>query len=304
MTSHIANRHEKYYFEDGSVIFLTNDKTLFRIHKSVLKLHSTFFDDLFELEQPKTKGEDGKPLPVEGSSDNNPIKADVQDAEFESMCKALYQMPLTSPSELPVDEAIALLRVSTKFQLEDIHDKVVATLDKATLSPWTRYALAVDCLIDSWIVRCYVEICSSVDYHPTEILAEFTQRGEDAKLTRLLKLREEYRTKLLLYAHSSEPFPYPKLNPPATSLCSNCLVYSKQVLVQVLSGNTAAYIDESAANSTPLFGERVIQVIRSPSSPGVNICATCRAKEEAIVGQILGIEELKTEVKKVMHLVS
>ncbi|QRV95782.1 The BTB (BR-C, ttk and bab)/POZ (Pox virus and Zinc finger) domain [Ceratobasidium sp. AG-Ba] len=302
MASHTTNHHAKYYFEDGSVVFLTSNKTLFRLHKSVLRLHSTFFDDLFQLEQPNTLDEEGNTLPPEGSSDNNPIVTDVRDTEFESMCDALYEMPLMSPSELPVDQAIPLLRASTKFQLESIHDKAIRTLESAPLPPWTRYALAADCLVDSWAVRSYLGICSSVDYYPAEIVAEFTQRGEDMKLSRLFKLREDYRTKLLIYAHGTERFPYPKLSPPTTSICPNCLIYSKQVLVQVLSGNSAVYLEEKVINSTPLLEDRIVQVIKAPNSPGVSICATCRAKEKNIIDQILGMEDLEVELKKVMHL--
>ncbi|QRW10067.1 The BTB (BR-C, ttk and bab)/POZ (Pox virus and Zinc finger) domain [Ceratobasidium sp. AG-Ba] len=179
MASHISNRHTKYYFEDGSAVFLTSNKTLFHPHKPVLRLHSTFFDDLFQLEQPNTLDEEGNTLPPERASGDNPIVADIRDAEFESMCNALYEMPLTSPSELPVDQAIPLLRASTKFQLGSIHDKVIRTLENAPLPPWTRYALAADCLVDSWTVQSYIQICSSVEYHPAEIVAEFTRRGDD-----------------------------------------------------------------------------------------------------------------------------
>ncbi|KAG8735961.1 hypothetical protein FRC10_009950 [Ceratobasidium sp. 414] len=304
MTSQTTCRHPKYYFDDGSVVFLTKDKTLFRLHKSILKLHSTFFDDLFQLDQPELKDEKGKTLPTEGSSDDRPITADVRDAELESICVVLYEMPLTDGSELGVDQAVALLHVSTKYQFEKVHKKATNLLEPIHLPPWERYALAIDCLVDPWIVRSYTEICSAVQYHPAEIVAEFAQRHETDKLSRLLTFREEYRTKLLLYAHGAEYYPYPKLNPPTSFVCANCLPLLKRVLIQILSGNATAGLDTADVVATPLLRERLTKLIQLTSPTPVNICANCRPKEKLIVSQVLGIEDLEKEVKKVMHLVS
>ncbi|KAG9085049.1 hypothetical protein FRC07_013474, partial [Ceratobasidium sp. 392] len=210
--------------------------------------------------------------------------------------------PLTSGSELTIDRAVSLLQVSTKFQFEKIHGKVVDTLSSIQLPPWKRYALAVDCLVDPWIVRSYTEICSAVQYQPAEVVAEFAQRNDTDKLSRLLTLREDYRTKLLLYAHGTEYYPYPKLNPPASSVCANCLPLLKRVLVQVLSGNPVAGLDNVAEGETPLLLERVTRMIQPTIPSPVNICTNCRPKEKLIVSQVLGVEDLEKEVKKVMHL--
>ncbi|KAG8740558.1 hypothetical protein FRC12_015954 [Ceratobasidium sp. 428] len=59
----------KYYFDDGSVIFLVED-VLFKVHTSRLVSESQVFRDMFQL--PKAAGEGSPPQP-EGSSDNNPI---------------------------------------------------------------------------------------------------------------------------------------------------------------------------------------------------------------------------------------
>ncbi|KAG8723190.1 hypothetical protein FRC09_004328 [Ceratobasidium sp. 395] len=289
MSSSAPSRHPKYYFDDGSVIFL---------------LHSVFFDDLFQLDQPELKDEKGKTLPPEGSSDDKPITADVRDSELESICAVLYEMPLSSGSELSVDQAVSLLQVSTKFQFEKAHKKTTGILDTVQLPPWKRYALAVDCLVDPWIVRSYIEICSAIQYYPAEIVAEFARRNETEKLSRLLNLREEYRTKLLLYAHGSEYYPYPKLNPPSSSVCATCLPLLKRVLIQILSGNPANGLDSATEAETSLLQERLTMLIQPGAPSPVNICANCRPKERLIVYQVLGVEDLEKEVKKIMHLVS
>ena len=47
----MAKRHETYWLDDGNVILAVND-TLFRVHKSLLARHSTFFDGLFKVPTP------------------------------------------------------------------------------------------------------------------------------------------------------------------------------------------------------------------------------------------------------------
>lgn len=76
----------------------TSDGTLFRLHKSMLKIHSTFFSDMFEHSNPPTKDAKGNDIPIDGSSDEKPIElgghalATLQDVELESICSVLYEM--------------------------------------------------------------------------------------------------------------------------------------------------------------------------------------------------------------------
>ena len=56
--------HDKYYFDDGNVVLLAED-TIFRVHKSVLTLHSGLFQDMLSLPQSEGSGSetmDGCPL--------------------------------------------------------------------------------------------------------------------------------------------------------------------------------------------------------------------------------------------------
>lgn len=45
-------QHDLLWFEDGNVILITEDRVGFKVHKSVLSLHSDLFKDLFKLPQP------------------------------------------------------------------------------------------------------------------------------------------------------------------------------------------------------------------------------------------------------------
>ncbi|CAE6539426.1 unnamed protein product [Rhizoctonia solani] len=306
-------KHAKYYFEDGNIVFLTSDKTLFRLHKSVLRLHSTFFEDMFEDARPPTKNEKGEEIPVDGSSDDHPIElgghalATLYDAELEAICAVLYDMPLTPASELKVDQAISLLRVTSKFQFESIQAKVVQRLDKAIISPAKRYAFAIDCLVDEWILQSYLDICTSADPASAELFAEFSQRTETSKLSSILLVREDYRSKLLIYVHGTQWHPYPSSqtgNSPSL-VCRNCLPNIKELLLRILTTGGVSDLDDADPTQLPSLEHRLLKGIQ-PKSNGqtpVSICADCRPNEKAIVTQLLGINDLTSDIRKVMHLI-
>ncbi|CAE6459012.1 unnamed protein product [Rhizoctonia solani] len=307
MSSPAPRKHSKYYFEDGSI---TNDKTLFRLHKSVLRLHSTFFDDMFKSAIPPVRNEKGQEVPIDGSSDDHPIQlgghslATLHDSEMETMCEVLYDMPLTPASELQIDQAVALLRVAAKFQFDKIQARVIHRLDQAVISPAKRYAFAIDCLVDEWISRSYLDICIAVDTPSSELCAEFSQRGEISKLSSVLLLREDYRGKLLIYVHGTQLHPYTSSQSSPTSVCTNCLPHIKQLLLRILTTGGVADLDGSDPSQMPSLEQRLLKGIQ-PKSNGqtpISICANCRPKEEAIISQVLGIDSLKNEVRKVMHL--
>lgn len=52
-------RHDKFWFHDGSIV-INVDKTLFRVHQTLLSTHSDVFAGLFTIPQPKDQDmEDG-----------------------------------------------------------------------------------------------------------------------------------------------------------------------------------------------------------------------------------------------------
>ncbi|KAF8699583.1 hypothetical protein RHS03_06993, partial [Rhizoctonia solani] len=310
MASPAPRKHSKYYFEDGNIVFLTSDKTLFRVHKSILRLHSTFFDDMFKSALSPAKNEKGQDIPTDGSSDDNPIHlgghslATLHDSEMETMCQVLYDMPLTPASELKIDQAVALLRVAAKFQFESIQSRVIDRLDQAVISPAKRYAFAIDCLVDEWISRSYLDICTAVNSPSAELCTEFAQRAEVSKLSSVMLLREDYRGKVLIYVHGNQLHPYTSSQSSPTSVCNTCLPGIKQLLLRILTTGGIADLDGSDPSTLPSLQCRLLKGIQ-PKSNGqttISICANCRPKEKAIVSQVLGLDDLKNEVRKVMHL--
>lgn len=45
-------QHPEFWFDDGSVVLIARNHTAFKVHKSMLAKHSTFFDHMFSLPQP------------------------------------------------------------------------------------------------------------------------------------------------------------------------------------------------------------------------------------------------------------
>jgi hypothetical protein len=199
-----------------------------------------------------------------------------------------------------------LLQVASKFQFETIQTKVVHRLDQAIISPAKRYAFAIDCLVDEWILKSYLDICTTAEPASAELFAEFAKRTETSKLSSLLLIREDYRGKLLIYAHGSQWHPYPSQsdsNP--TSVCQTCLPRIKQLLLRILTTGGVADLDDSDPSQLPSLEQRLLKGIQ-PKSNGqtpVPICANCLPNQKAIVTQVLGINNLTIEIKKVMHLI-
>lgn len=53
----MATQHPDFWFRDGSIV-LCVDKTLFRVHQTILGKHSEVFEDLFSLPQPTGEDEE------------------------------------------------------------------------------------------------------------------------------------------------------------------------------------------------------------------------------------------------------
>ncbi|KDR83100.1 hypothetical protein GALMADRAFT_56967 [Galerina marginata CBS 339.88] len=100
-------RDELYYFEDGSCILLVCD-TLFNVHRSMLRKHSSKFSLLFSLPQVSNG--------LEGQSDDNPVilTGDTPD-EFRHFLWALYASPPVASPATNLERLIHIIRISHKY---------------------------------------------------------------------------------------------------------------------------------------------------------------------------------------------
>lgn len=75
-------RHTNLWFEDGNIV-LVAQHTAFRVHRTVLAMHSNVFRDMFLIPQPAT---------VDESIDGCPVVRMVEDSaeEVEIVLRILY----------------------------------------------------------------------------------------------------------------------------------------------------------------------------------------------------------------------
>ncbi|KAJ7125105.1 hypothetical protein C8R44DRAFT_980335 [Mycena epipterygia] len=106
------------WHSDGSVVLQAED-TQFRVHWSVLALHSSFFRDMQGLPQP----------PEQPSVDGCPV-VELQDtvADVEYLFKALYSPTFLTQEALPLPVVAALIRLGRKYDFRELLDQAVERL--------------------------------------------------------------------------------------------------------------------------------------------------------------------------------
>ncbi|KAG8724633.1 hypothetical protein FRC09_016391 [Ceratobasidium sp. 395] len=244
---------------------------------------------MFEHNRLPAQDEDGNDIPIDGSSDTTSIQLSglasvtLRDAELELICKTIYDMPLAPTSELDTEGAIALLHVSTKFQFETIHKRIIERLDDE-VSPVQRYSLALDCLVDPWLLRSYLDICSLTDLSlAAELLVEFSRRDKSGKFWDLLRIRENYRARSLANACDFKS----TFTKPSPVVCPDCLVTLRTILKGILLAGDKPGLDGGKSNSLPSLGARLRCAIRPEIEKSPNICVKCRAQEHAALAHVL-----------------
>ncbi|KAJ7673163.1 hypothetical protein DFH06DRAFT_1174648 [Mycena polygramma] len=114
------NRHEHYYFVDGSMVFqLCHENQpgiLYKLHASVLGFRSIFFGGMFTL----PRGPDVvDTVRTEGASDSNPIMlpSDLSQQDFDHLLCYIYRGPTMLPKT--DDFLVSILKLSTLFEIDD-----------------------------------------------------------------------------------------------------------------------------------------------------------------------------------------
>ncbi|KAJ6589882.1 hypothetical protein DFH09DRAFT_1140349 [Mycena vulgaris] len=117
------------WHEDGSVV-LQADNTQFRVHWSVLAMHSSFFRDMQKLPQP----------PDQPSVDGCPV-VELPDAvvDVEELLKALYNPALFNEITLPFQTIASLVRLGRKYDFKDLLRMAVQRLHTECPSSLAKY---------------------------------------------------------------------------------------------------------------------------------------------------------------------
>ncbi|KAF7296530.1 BTB domain-containing protein [Mycena chlorophos] len=124
-----VTRSSEYFFDDGNII-LQVESTQFRLHKTVLAMHSTVFRDMFTV-----------PLPAdEPLVDNCAVVVLSGDSpeDWNHLLSAMY--PIRSTHEKQTVEFVcALLRLSTKYDIPEFRRQWLARLHEELPTTLAEY---------------------------------------------------------------------------------------------------------------------------------------------------------------------
>ncbi|KAH9915886.1 uncharacterized protein B0H18DRAFT_885407 [Fomitopsis serialis] len=149
-TSESLRRHERFYLEDGNVIFQA-ENVLFNVHRFFLKRGSPVFSDMFSLDSD------------EGRSDDTPIHLQGTAAvDFERFLSCLYPKKMWEVDDMPFGAWASVLSFAMKWQFDVIRDLAVTHLkdirtDAPTLAG--QIALASKHQLDGWCWEACLKIC-------------------------------------------------------------------------------------------------------------------------------------------------
>ncbi|KAI0058440.1 hypothetical protein BV25DRAFT_1236557 [Artomyces pyxidatus] len=171
-----ARKHEKFYFEDGNVMFSSEDSVLYHLHRCFFRESGLLIDD----------------------SESPVDLRDVQSHEFDAFLAIIYPSDYLTYELTSVDEWTSVLRLATLWGFESIRILAVSRL--------TPVASAIDKVIlahtyeflSDWAVPGYVELCA----RPEQLsLDEARRLGiEDALF--VCNMRETMRNSALLCTES------------------------------------------------------------------------------------------------------
>ncbi|TDL22642.1 hypothetical protein BD410DRAFT_704575, partial [Rickenella mellea] len=127
--------HANLWFEDGNIILATSF-SVFRVHRGVLSINSPVFADTFSLPQPDT---------IENTFEGASVVDMCDDDELAHLLHVIYDRRYyRGGSETSFDKISALLRMSTKYQVDDLRNEIISHLALAYPSTLEKYMEAVD----------------------------------------------------------------------------------------------------------------------------------------------------------------
>lgn len=129
--------HELLWFSDGNVI-LEAGKSRFRVHQSILAIHSSVFKDMFTLPQGTNghEAEDGCPVARQGGGCREYIEGPLCAAvclRSEYRCGLMVTSGRLYPvgTKPPIPFVVSLLRLGTKYMIQTLRDESIQLLKRA-----------------------------------------------------------------------------------------------------------------------------------------------------------------------------
>lgn len=193
-----AVRDAEYYFNDTLVVFLVEQR-LFRVHTCFLTRDSDFFRGLFSLPQPENT--------AEGQSDVAPIRLEgVTVHEFKCLMRFVYTS-MYGPSISAIEDWIALLSISTRYDFERIRDMAIQELSTKVFDPIKKITLADKHNVPQWLSAAYVDLCK----RPEPLTEQEAEELGLKTVVRVARARELVREKKYVSATLRSYFPHDKI---------------------------------------------------------------------------------------------
>ncbi|KDQ55735.1 hypothetical protein JAAARDRAFT_48606 [Jaapia argillacea MUCL 33604] len=173
-------RHEKFYFPDGNLVLLVENK-LYNIYRYILQRESVCFASTLGLPQ--------DPSLSEGGSDDQPLPLpDILCEEFDAFLSVLYPPDISKLGELTVTEWTAVLKLASS------HWECVS-VRKLAIKKLGEVATSIDKLVigrahgvDAWLFPALQDICKRND----PLTLEEAGRLELKDVVEIAATRESY----------------------------------------------------------------------------------------------------------------
>ncbi|KAH9927820.1 uncharacterized protein B0H18DRAFT_274144 [Fomitopsis serialis] len=171
-------RHERYYFDDGSLIFLAED-TLFNVHRYYFQRDSPVFQAMFS--QSSSSGE--------GKSDDNPIVLEgMKSADLSCFLSCIYPINYGQGDLTTYEEWAAALELAVKWEFDRIRDFIVQRIkDTGTLAEQIVTARRLN--LQQW---CW-DACAKLCERRQPLTLEEGQRLGVEDTVRISQVREKRR---------------------------------------------------------------------------------------------------------------
>ncbi|KAI5984838.1 hypothetical protein EDD15DRAFT_2374740 [Pisolithus albus] len=135
------NQHPIFWFADGNIVFQAGD-TIFRLHKSILFMHSQALETILTL-----------PSGIEGDGENSNhaiFLEGISMDEFEHFVSWVYHVG-SATQQHTIASLTAILKISRLWMIENSILWAIANLEQLDLSPAHKLELAHKYNIPGWI---------------------------------------------------------------------------------------------------------------------------------------------------------
>ncbi|TDL16711.1 hypothetical protein BD410DRAFT_696956, partial [Rickenella mellea] len=129
-------RRPKLWFDDGNIILATS-LSIFRVHRGMLSMNSPVFADMLSLPQPEVAENT-----IEGLPDIPVVELSDDDQDFTHFLRFCYN-PRCGGTPTTFGMISGLLRMSTKYQNDELRNEVISHLATAYPTTLQRYAEAL-----------------------------------------------------------------------------------------------------------------------------------------------------------------